>query len=552
MKNVLLMVGGNWHPFGSCGEILKRDLEGLGSFAVEITEDAKKLTRLSKYDAVVFYTQGGKLTPKQEERLLEFVKGGGGVLGIHCAADSFTENEGYMEMIGTQFAGHGPMADVTVMLSEDADEIVPRVSKQFTIFDEFYLLKRRTKARLRAFMEGWWQFDRKLMSYVRGYGKGRVFYTGLGHDERAFEHPDFQDLILKGLRYVMKMEEPTPVRWGIVGYGPLYGMGGHHAQMVKRTHGFELTAVCDRDPKRLEAAKEEQGEELALFSDLNEMAASGLVDGAIVIVPHNVHAACVKPLLEAGLHVICEKPFAVTVAECDEMIALAEEKGVMLSVYQSRHWDADIVTLRELVESGVIGEVFSIEVNSAGFRRPGQQWRSHKAISGGTMYDMGAHYFEKIFQLVPKVDAAGNPINRKALLFGNFMKKVWHDVTNEDYCRAYVKFDSGLEAQVLQSNICAAARSHWVICGTKGGVTWGADGPVVTTIGSDGRHYTTNVPQVQDTDWWSYYKNVADHLRAGVPLIITAGLGRAVIQCLEGCETAAKENRLVEAEFDLG
>ncbi len=289
-----------------------------------------------------------------------------------------------------------------------------------------------------------------------------MLYTALGHDERTFGHPDFQDLVYKGLRYACGLQEAQGIRVGLLGYGPAYRMGTHHSERIAATPGLELAAVCDRDPLRLDAAREEQGD-IATFADAEDMAKSGQIDLGVVILPHSLHAWGIETLLKAGVHVITEKLFAVTVAECDRVIAVAQEKGVMLSVYHNRHWDPDVLTLLHVIESGRIGEVYSMECNMVGYGRPGQAWRSHKPISGGALYDMGAHQFEKVLQLLPKVDANGDKINRRASLYGHFLKKRWHDVTMEDYVRAYVRFDSGVEAQVVVS-ACARRPSRCGRC----------------------------------------------------------------------------------------
>jgi len=543
MKKVLVMLGGGCHPFELCGKILSDFLTKTAGYEVETTDDRGRFRKLAGFDAVVIYTQGGKLTPAQEKGLLSYVRDGGGVVGIHCAADSFVENDGYMEMIGTQFAGHGPMCDITVEHTDDYEEIVPRVEKSWVEFDEFYILKKRTKQKLRPFQYGWWQFDRKMLGYVRPYGKGRVLYTGLGHDERAFRHPEFQQLIHKAIRYVTK-EKEKPLRWGIVGYGPLYGMGQHHADNLAKTAGMELVAVCDKDPARVEAARKQHGKGVEYFLDAKDLVKSECCDGVTVILPHNLHAPVTVPLLEAGLHVISEKPFAITPEECDRMINAAKAAGVVLSVYHNRHWDEDMWTIRTLVESGEIGEVFSIEHNMCGYGRPGQSWRAHKPISGGLMYDMGAHGFEKIFQIVPKTDA-----NRKATLFGNFLKKVWWDTTFEDYGRAYVKFGSGLEAVLTQSSISSASKPGWIVSGTKGScVSTGEDVELKQYV--NGAVRTAIVPYMKGIGWQRYYRNFADHTFAGVPLIITAQLAKATIQCIHGCEMASKAGKSIDVTFD--
>lgn len=549
MKNVLMLIGGPYHPFESSGKLIKDYVESSGQFSVEMTEDHTQLNRLKNFDAVMVYTCRQTLTAAQEKNLLNFVSEGGAFVGIHTANVTYLENPGYMELIGSRFTGHGPIAQFNVEMTDDAETIIPRATRQFSVVDEFYTFEKTTEAKLRPFMHGWWQFQKMVLGYTRTYGKGLVFYTALGHDERSAGHPEVLNQIYKGLRYVLKQKEEK-VRVGLMGYGPAYGMGAHHSEQVKTTTGLELTAICDKDKARLEAAKVEQGEEVATFTDARKMAESGLIDMGIVILPHAFHYEGIKIFLDAGLHAITEKPFAVRAEHCHELIGLAEEKGVMLSVYHNRHWDPDILTILSILKQGSIGEVYSIECNMVGFGRPGQPWRTNKQISGGAAYDMGAHQFEKIFQIVPRDDRHGKPINRSAMLSGNYTKKRWHDTTNEDFVRAYVKFDTGLEAQLLVSSLCAAPKPLWCILGTHGSIViegWGSKAKLYTES-DDGRILCTEMDQKKN-EGPSYYRNMADHLLCKLPLIITPQVGMRPIQCIEGCELAAGENRVIRIDF---
>ena len=553
MKRVLLIINGPQPPFSEFADMFKPLVEASGQFEVEVSDDRNRLTDASAFDAVALYIGGGEITPEVERGLTEYVRGGGGLLAVHGANAGLGQYDDYIELIGTEFIQHDPLAPFEVTTEDGFDDILPRLNKQFRIVDECYQMKVRTDAPLRYFQYGAWRLQKYPLGYVRDYGDGKVFYTALGHDNRAFGHSDFQDQLLKGLRYVTNLKDNPPIRIGLVGYGPLFSMGSHHAGMIAQTHGFELAAVCDRDPERLRAAKEEQGEGIATFTDAQEMAESGEIDLGIVIVPHVYHAPVAKILLEAGLHTITEKPFVVHVSEADELIALAREKGVMLSVYHNRHWDPDILTLCDVLESGMIGEVYSIECNMVGYGAPGQMWRDHKEISGGLLYDMGAHQFEKILQLVPQHDRNGNRINKRATLYGNFLKQHWQASSVEDFCRAYVRFDSGLEAQLIQSNLHAAEKPLWTVVGTHGSiVVENFQGETtVTSIMGDGRKMVSSYPTVTNRGWGTYYKNVSDHLLSGQPLLITPEWAKGTIQCIEGCETAARENRLVEIEFDF-
>ena len=138
----------------------------------------------------------------------------------------------------------------------------------------------------------------------------------------------------------------------------------------------------------MDVAREEQGNQVATFLDSAEMIEAGIIDLAIVIVPHRYHAPVAKTLLEAGIHVITEKPFTVRVSEADELINLAKQNGVMVSVYHTRHWDTDIMSLKELIKRGAIGELYSVECNMVNYGLPGQAWRTDKSISGGLLYDL--------------------------------------------------------------------------------------------------------------------------------------------------------------------
>ncbi|MGB9595542.1 MAG: ThuA domain-containing protein [Candidatus Poribacteria bacterium] len=553
MKKILCLINGQSPPYSSFANMLKKVADDSGQFSIEITTDRHQLTDLSAYDAVALYILGGSFAPEQEKGLTFYVNNGGGLLAVHASNAMLGQYNDYMELIGTEFIGHDPLAPFEVITEGGIDDILPRLTGRFRVIDECFRLKPRTEQPLRYFQYGMWRLEKLPLSYIRDYGKGKVLYTALGHDENTFRMSAFQDLMIKGLRYVTNMKDKPEIRVGLVGYGPLFGMGGHHSGMIKQTYGMKLVAVCDKDPARLEVAKKEQGEHIQTFTDVNEMAQSGLIDLGIVIVPHIYHYPVAKVLLSAGLNVITEKPFVVHVSEANELIALAKEKGVMLSVYHNRHWDPDILTARDALESGIIGDVYSIECNMVGYGMPGQQWRDHKPISGGMLYDMGAHQFEKILQLIPWKNSQGQPINRKAYLFGNFIKRMWYASTVEDYCRAYVKFDSGIEAQLIQSNLCTAHKPLWTILGTKGSIVidgWDSDA-TVTSVLPDGRRVVETYPKLTGGGWQGYYKNVADHLLSDLPLLITAEWAKATIQCIEGCETASKENRVIEVMFDF-
>lgn len=167
---------------------------------------------LADFDAVFLYTTG-ELPWSEEQRamLLEFVRGGGGLVGAHCATDTWYEWPEYGDMIGGYFAGHPWNEEVGVVV-EIADHPATRhLGARFRIADEIYQHKEPwSRERLRVLMSldpaatdmdkaGIYREDRDIaMSWIRDEGRGRVFYTGLGHRPEVWRDRRFRDHLVEG------------------------------------------------------------------------------------------------------------------------------------------------------------------------------------------------------------------------------------------------------------------------------------------------------------------------------------------------------------------
>jgi len=132
-KRVLLIIGGKFHPFDSCAKILEDSLRSYGICEPVVTDNRDTFKNLAGYDAVIVYTQGGELSLEQEKGLCEFVRKGGGFIGIHCASDSWVKNNKYMEMLGSHFIAHGPVTEFLVRISPVEHDI----TRRFSDFPEF-------------------------------------------------------------------------------------------------------------------------------------------------------------------------------------------------------------------------------------------------------------------------------------------------------------------------------------------------------------------------------------------------------------------------------
>ncbi len=168
---------------------------------LEYTEDlsALNLANLEKYDFLMIYANIEKIDPAGEKALLDYVAGGGGFVPLHCASFCFLNSQAYVDLVGAQFWRHGTGEfDVKVVVP---DHPIMKGLKPFHTWDETYVHKKHnTKDRtvLQTRAEGG---SEEPWTWTRTHGKGRVFYTAYGHDERTWGNPGFHDLIERGIRW---------------------------------------------------------------------------------------------------------------------------------------------------------------------------------------------------------------------------------------------------------------------------------------------------------------------------------------------------------------
>ena len=175
-----------------------------------------------------------------------------------------------------------------------------------------------------------------------------------------------------------------------------YGMSGQlfHAPFVHSHPRFELTAVVERS-KDLAGQRYPQVRTVRSFEDLTAMDDVELI---VVNTPDSTHYTYARLALEAGKHVIVEKPFTNSVEEGRILIALAEKHGKMLGVYQNRRWDADFLTVKDLLEKKILGRAVEFESTFARYRNYIQAgtWKEQE---GGITYNLGSHLIDQSIQL---------------------------------------------------------------------------------------------------------------------------------------------------------
>lgn len=182
------------------------------------------------------------------------------------------------------------------------------------------------------------------------------------------------------------------MRLGIIGCG---GMEKSHEKGIEGLEdSVRITAVCDIVEERAGKAKELLKADMAV-TDYKEMLP--FVDAVLVVLPHHLHYPVGMTCLEAGKHVLMEKPLAITESECLDLVHLADEKKLVLMIGYVMRYNPLVLKAKELVESGAIGDPFQMSIWTEQFTRfPDDRLWGHKiaTLGGGQFFSHGCHYVD--------------------------------------------------------------------------------------------------------------------------------------------------------------
>jgi scyllo-inositol 2-dehydrogenase (NADP+) len=338
---------------------------------------------------------------------------------------------------------------------------------------------------------------------------------------------------------------------GIVGYG--YAGRVFHSYLVGRADGLALRAIAARDPGRREQAARERG--VATYQSLDELVGDHDVDLVVLATPHDTHADLAVRALEAGKHVVVDKPMAITLADADRMVEAARRAGRVLSVFHNRRWDWDYLTVKQVLASGLIGRPYLFETAVLNYRAPRTTWRSSPATMGSLVHDWGAHLVDHALRLVP------SPVARVHCQIAR--PRPVPEIGN--YARLDLTFADGTLYSVEAGNLVRAPKPRWWVVGEEGTlVKQGLDpqeraflrtgNPDDAAELPEERARVTTVVAGQPAEitldsvvgsWTGYYANVSAHLNDGAPLEVTAEQAREVIKVLDAAVRSAASGQVV-------
>ena len=343
-----------------------------------------------------------------------------------------------------------------------------------------------------------------------------------------------------------------PVGVGLVGYG----MSGSslHGPLITAEPRLVLRAVVTSDPGRVHRDLPD----VAVVPTVATLLADPGVELVVVAVPNAAHHEVARTALEAGRHVVVDKPFTLTTAEADDLIRLAGERRLRLTVFHQRRWDADHLTIRRCVDEGLLGRVTTYVARYDRFR-PGTpaRWTEEDRPGAGVLYDLGAHLIDQALCLfgAPHTVFADLLTQRP----GGGAVDYAHIVLGYDVLRVLLHAGSLVRAPGPRFEV-HGDRGSFVKDGTDGQIAallaggrpgdagWGREPPDrhgTLTVELAGLVSTGRLESVPGS-YEVFYRAMAAAVRDGGPGPVPPEQARDVIRVIECATASSREKRVVE------
>jgi scyllo-inositol 2-dehydrogenase (NADP+) len=341
------------------------------------------------------------------------------------------------------------------------------------------------------------------------------------------------------------------IQVGLIGYGLAGSV--FHAPLIQYLPELALKIIVSSDPTKVHRSYPN----VLVVPTLDVLLTDEDIALVVIATPNETHYTLAKQAIEAGKHVVVDKPFVISSAQADELILLAHTHNVLLSIYQNRRWDNDFLTIRHLIETGILGDVATYEAHYDRFRPVVRdRWREQAVPGSGTLYDLGSHL-----------------IDQALVLFG-VPETVWADIRTQrtgaktdDYFHIVLGYPE--RVAILHSG-CLVRESgpHFQVHGSKGSFlkygldpqedalktgklpddsTWGQDekamyGELTTDVGDlpvKGKVQT--LPGHYD----AFYQGMVEAIIGGKPVPVLAEEARNTIRVIEAAQRSYREQRTI-------
>jgi scyllo-inositol 2-dehydrogenase (NADP+) len=335
---------------------------------------------------------------------------------------------------------------------------------------------------------------------------------------------------------------------GLIGYG-LAG-ASFHAPVLQAVPGLRLAAVVTSDPVRA-AAVADRHDGAVVLPDADALWRSAdALDAVVIASPNRTHVPLALAALDAGLHVVVDKPLAATAADARRLCDAADGAGRVLTVYQNRRWDGDFLTLRRLLADGVLGEVLRFESRFEKWRpdpKPGWRESDDPRDAGGILYDLGSHLIDQALLLFGPVRTVYAELDRRR-----------PRVLVDDDAFVALTHETGVRSHLWMSAVAGQSGPRMRVLGTRGtwtkrhldvqeaalragrapqGADWGEEPEPAWGVLGAGDH-SRPVPTVPG-DYRRFYAGLVAAIRQGAPPPVDPRDAVASLQILEAARRSA-------------
>lgn len=343
------------------------------------------------------------------------------------------------------------------------------------------------------------------------------------------------------------------LRVGLIGFG----LAGRyfHAPLL-RVAGFEIAAVVSR---RRDEIREVQPQAEVLANDADLFARQD-IDVVVIATPTQAHFAQASAALEAGKHVVVDKPVTVTSAEARSLARLAQERERVLTVFQNRRWDADFLTLQKLLRDNRLGEINGYHVRWDRYRpEPSESWRNLPEPASGMVYDLGSHLIDQVLVLFGKPDWLQADVFTQRpgaqtedgfeILMGKGLLRITLGVSYLASDGGWRYRVHGSQASFLKAELdpqedqsLGGMQADDPRFGVEDRDVWGK-----VVYGATGK--TETIPSERGC-WVEFYRRVRESILDGTPPPVTADEAADVIELIEAVYRSAREGKRIYVTRD--
>lgn len=351
----------------------------------------------------------------------------------------------------------------------------------------------------------------------------------------------------------MPSAQVDPLQVALVGYG--FAGKTFHAPVISAVKGLKLSHIVSSDPAKVHR----DWPDVTVTSSVDQACADPSISLIVIATPNTSHLELARKSLSAGKHVVVDKPFTLTVSDALELLAKAAAADRLISVFQSRRWDGDFLTLRDLLHNGPLGEVTHFESHYDRYRpEVRQRWREMPGPGSGIWFDLGPHLVDQVLQLfgLPEAVFADLAAQRR----GGSTVDYFHVLMRYGARRVILHGESYVSGDVPRF-IVHGTQGSFVKYGMDpqeealkrgekpGGAEWGVDPCPGTIYTWKGSQLQSAVVPATPGNYLGYYEAIRDAITKGTPNPVNAQDALGVMTVLETAVQSSEERR--ELPFEL-